>query len=66
VHAELEAGQPGEGRHVGQVAPGGAHEGWRELLPAQPSSLVLSVDDGPEGVLREVAQQAGVTGFPLP
>jgi hypothetical protein len=37
---------------------------WREPVPAKPYSLVLRVDYGPEDVLREVAQEAGVTGFP--
>ena len=37
---------------------------WREPGPIKPYSLALSVDYGPEGVLDEVAQQAGVTGFP--
>ncbi|MVN77719.1 hypothetical protein GO988_15405 [Hymenobacter sp. HMF4947] len=37
---------------------------WREPVPARAYSLVLSVDYGPEGLLREVAQEAGVTGFP--
>ena len=37
---------------------------WREPVPAKPYSLALSVDYGPEGVLGEVAQAAGVTGFP--
>lgn len=37
---------------------------WREQVPATPYSLVLRVDYGPEDVLREVAQEAGVTGFP--
>jgi len=37
---------------------------WREPVPAKPCSLVLSVDYGPEGLLGEVAQEAGVTGFP--
>ena len=37
---------------------------WREPVPVRPYSLVLRVDYGPEDVLREVAQEACVTGFP--
>ena len=37
---------------------------WREPVPAKPYSLALRVDYGPEDILGEVAQEAGVTGFP--